>query len=559
MRSLRFKKIKLENFRSWEHLELPLEGNGAALIVGKNGSGKTSIFSALVWALFGRNLQGISPGNLVRRKAFRCRVTVELQSPEEKEVTLYRERKHGRERVVIKDGSGERLFTKQEFTAVSSRYLGINWKSFCNVVFIGNGVNRFFLMLTDGEKKSLLEELLHTDRFQESQSVAARRIRYLEGKEQQIKGKISVIKSSLERLQQELEQAKSVGISRLEEEILRIHEKIQKLNTSLGNTEQLETWESEFYSCSQDAEKHEELLASLVFQFSSIESQIYRIRSMGGGVCPECRRGLSVHESKVLVKEKRSQLETIDKSIVSAKDKVSDLREKLKEISSRIENIARIASKRENLLHEMESLRKEREHLSLGCQRVVRNQQKYYSRALEKYKNNLGRIAKVLPYFDFWVEGFGPKGIRADFLRGFLPWLEERSNTYLAYFSDPFRLGFSLKRGSFETRITSKRLGMMQYPELSAGERRRLDLAVSLALRDITEDARGMTTNLQVLDEVIEGLDADGAEQFSEMLRIASVGRMTFLISHNDQLAGGFDRCFEAEKKNGNSILSHRR
>ena len=68
-----------------------------------------------------------------------------------------------------------------------------------------------------------------------------------------------------------------------------------------------------------------------------------------------------------------------------------------------------------------------------------------------------------------------------------------------------------------------------------------------------------MTTNLQVLDEVIEGLDADGAEQFSEMLRIASVGRMTFLISHNDQLAGGFDRCFEAEKKNGNSILSHRR
>lgn len=546
MRSLRFKKIKLENFRSWEHLELSLEGNGTALIVGKNGSGKTSIFSALVWALWGRNLQGISPNNLVNRKASWCRVTVEFQTIDGEEITLCRERKRERDRVFV----GEKILTRQEFMPVCSRYLGMDWKSFCNVVFIGNGVNRFFLMLTDGEKKSLLEDLLHTDRFQESQSAAARRIRYLEGKEHQIEGKVSVIRSSLERLQQEMEQAKSVGIARVKENILQLHKKVQQLSISLENQEQLEIYESELTSYSRDIDRHSELLASLVFQVSSIESQISRIHSMRGGVCPECRRELSEQESKSLVREKRIQLSALDKSVVSEKDKIFDLREKLKEISSKIENVARISSKREDLLREMESLRKERERLSLGYRRIIKNQRRYYLDALERCQSNLSKIARITPYFDFWEESFGPKGIRADFLKGLLPWLEERSNAYLAYFSDLFRLDFSLKWGSFETSIISKRLGAMQYQELSAGERRRLDLAVSLALRDITEHARGMTSNLQVLDEVVEGLDADGAEQFAEMLRVASVGRRTFVISHNDQLAGGFDSVFHVEKKN---------
>ena len=54
---IEFKKIIIEGFCSIGTLELPLNNNGITSIKGANGLGKTTIFSALVWVLYGKTLK----------------------------------------------------------------------------------------------------------------------------------------------------------------------------------------------------------------------------------------------------------------------------------------------------------------------------------------------------------------------------------------------------------------------------------------------------------------------------------------------------------------------
>ena len=69
---LHFDKIILNNFISFRHAEIDLTGSYCTLVTGKNncnrdgaksnGSGKSSIFNALCYALTGETVQGVSSG-----------------------------------------------------------------------------------------------------------------------------------------------------------------------------------------------------------------------------------------------------------------------------------------------------------------------------------------------------------------------------------------------------------------------------------------------------------------------------------------------------------------
>ena len=76
MRPLR---LDLENFLSYrEATTIDLSDVGAAVIVGQNGAGKTSIVEAMAWALFGRG-RGRGPDDFVSAGATVCRVTFEFE------------------------------------------------------------------------------------------------------------------------------------------------------------------------------------------------------------------------------------------------------------------------------------------------------------------------------------------------------------------------------------------------------------------------------------------------------------------------------------------------
>ena len=63
MTDIQIKQLRLENFKCHRHLVLDL-GGGNASIYGDNASGKTSIYDALTWLLFGKDSQGNGEKNI---------------------------------------------------------------------------------------------------------------------------------------------------------------------------------------------------------------------------------------------------------------------------------------------------------------------------------------------------------------------------------------------------------------------------------------------------------------------------------------------------------------
>ena len=55
MKTIKLTKLKLQNFKGIKALEIELKDQ--TIIEGKNGSGKTSVFDAYTFLLFGKNSQ----------------------------------------------------------------------------------------------------------------------------------------------------------------------------------------------------------------------------------------------------------------------------------------------------------------------------------------------------------------------------------------------------------------------------------------------------------------------------------------------------------------------
>ena len=105
------------------------------------------------------------------------------------------------------------------------------------------------------------------------------------------------------------------------------------------------------------------------------------------------------------------------------------------------------------------------------------------------------------------------------------------TNSYLAELSDGrFELLFVLVNDKLNVVIVDNGKEI-DITALSAGELCRVTTATLLAIRKLMQTLSNSRTNLLVLDETVENLDAEGKEKLIEVL-LKEENLNTFLISH---------------------------
>ena len=159
---------------------------------------------------------------------------------------------------------------------------------------------------------------------------------------------------------------------------------------------------------------------------------------------------------------------------------------------------------------------------------------------------------------------FSDKGIKSHVLDLVTPTLNEGVNKYLGVltggainveFSTQSKKADGTLSDKFDISVTYNG-DVMSYNALSSGEKRRVDVAISLALQDMVIQRYGADVNLLAYDELFESLDATGSENVIELLksRIEKVGTI-IVVSHNEDLKPLFDNSLEVIKKDGVSTL----
>jgi hypothetical protein len=140
-------------------------------------------------------------------------------------------------------------------------------------------------------------------------------------------------------------------------------------------------------------------------------------------------------------------------------------------------------------------------------------------------------------------------GIKSRIIKNYIPVINETINKYLTQMN--FFVNFNLNEEFNET-IKSRHRDVFTYPSFSEGEKKKIDLALLFAWRAIASAKNSITTNLLILDEILDGsLDDQATDSFLDIMGTSKSGTNTFIISHKPKevLQDKFDRCLQFVKR----------
>lgn len=317
--------------------------------------------------------------------------------------------------------------------------------------------------------------------------------------------------------------------------------------------------------------------------------------SDAGEECLYC--GALVAEDRVITKrgdidfeviDKRRSIKTLEKKIISltkcydAKgveidEVVSLIKEVLFNLAEEQQHIfslkvaqEKLKSKLEYAVARAETYLEHIEHIELEenpyefLVEKVKSSIKKKKKKIKDIEDAVTALEKEVEYYTFWKEGFSRGGIRSYLLDKIIPFLTERANHYLAILTDggiqvKFNARKQLANGEWRENFNVEVLNANAadtYEGNSGGEKRRIDLAISLAINDFIASRSGKRFNILLLDEVFENIDETGVYYVVKVLEELAKNRSSvFVITHHDSLASYFSETIKLSRKDGVSYI----
>ena len=125
------------------------------------------------------------------------------------------------------------------------------------------------------------------------------------------------------------------------------------------------------------------------------------------------------------------------------------------------------------------------------------------------------------------------RDFRGYLLTNVINYISDRAKFYSMQVFGNDNIGFQLAGNAIEISFDNK-----EYSNLSGGEKQRVDLIIQLSIRDMLCKFMGFSSNIIVLDEFIDGLDAKGCEQILGLIanNLTDVGTV-YIITHHSSVA----------------------
>ena len=182
----------------------------------------------------------------------------------------------------------------------------------------------------------------------------------------------------------------------------------------------------------------------------------------------------------------------------------------------------------------------------------------------QEYVDEIEKLDIELEKLRFWEKAFSNEGIKSKLLDNVTPYLNKQANRYLQKLSsDHIEVKFTtqtvLKSGEIREKFNIEIINMdggMSYASNSSGEKKRIDIAIQLALQSLVASRSSKQMNILILDEIFDALDDSGIANVMNLLDELSQSVSSILvITHNEELASLLPNTITVEKTNGLSKL----
>ena len=569
---IKFKNIRYKNFLSSGNnfTDIQLDRNPSTLIIGENGAGKSTMLDALTFSLFGKPFRNINKPQLIN-------------SINERGAVVECEFDIGQKHFLVRRGIKPNLFEIevdgkqleqnanvrdfQEF--LEKQILKLNYKSFTQIVVLGNSSFVPFMQLKTNDRRAIIEDLLdiqifstmngllknyisdnktNLDKNSNSKSLVEQKIELKKEYVDQLKAKTKTLidKNRQEVLDNETEKTKiRTQVEEINKSIQTFLKEIEDLPTVETDRAKLDKYSTTIeHKCSQE-QKHISFYAS-------------------NDDCPTCKQHIEADFKQQAISEANKKWTEYKQALEEIEEKDTLLKRRYETIQQTQQQIQSLQTEVQKKYSSLDAIEQYIKKIEISIKEIEND-----SGDIKKEKDDLKQLDEDLQNifsqrteliseretYEVAKEILKDEGIKSRIIKQYLPIMNKLINKYLQEMD--FFVSFNLDE-SFEETIKSRYRDDFTYASFSEGEKMRIDLALLFTWRSIAKLKNSTNTNLLILDEVFDSsLDTDGTDAFLKIMYEMGHSTNMFVISHKgDQLYDKFKSVIKFEKKKNFSVIT---
>jgi len=558
-----FKTLKWRNFLSTGNsfTEIQLDKSNTTLIVGENGSGKSTMLDALSFALYNKPFRKINKPQLlnsINKKELVVEVEFYIGSASYKIV-------RGIKPTVFEVYKNDNLLnqnaeSKDYQEILETQILKLNHKSFCQVVVLGSASFTPFMQLAAQARREVIEDLLDIQIFSTMNSLLKEDMADNTMSLKQAEYNYSLTTNAIEMqnlLASKMRDNTTEQIEKINKEILLTDAalemetfKIVEIDTDIGNL--LRSIDDE----TKIRNKYQKLLIleqQLIDKIRKLKADIIFFDDHDN--CPTCKQVIQNDFKCETVDDKTKNIEEVQYGLDQLKEELMNLSNEIKQIDSikkditnhKIEQAAHINTANGHKSYIIK-LNKNKEELNKKTddpvsEETIKQLEIQLQNNIEE-KNELARAKDSLQIASLILKD---SGIKARIIKQYVPVINKLINKYLSAMD--FFVQFELDE-TFNEKIKSRFRDEFSYASFSEGEKMRINLAILFTWRAVAKMRNSASTNILIMDEVMDSsLDVNGTNEFMKILLSLTSDTNTFIISHKtDQLFDKFNQVIKFEK-----------
>jgi DNA repair exonuclease SbcCD ATPase subunit len=552
-----FKNIRWKNLLSTgnQFTEIQLNKTSTTLIVGENGSGKSTVLDALCFGLFSKPFRRINRPQLINSindGGLLVEIEFEVGSKS------YMVRRGIKKNIFEIFVDGQRLNqdakTQDQQEYLEKTILKLNYKSFTQIVLLGANHYIPFMQLKSVDRRNIIEDLLDIQIFSVMNGLLKYKISENKEESQNIEVNRKLSTGNIETTEgviNDIKKTKKNQIQQNERDIDNNVVEIESLNTKIKEL-------MDSISDDKTAKLLEELQGyqdGIERKMMSSEKEIEFYEQ--NDTCSTCSQELSEEHKTKMIDEHHGLMHKSGTALLELGNKINNLKTRLKDvtniqtsISSHQVQIQAINSYITKLKDQIKEIEDREDDIDEKIQKL-KNLKNELKSCMEKQE----KLSEQKQLYETAMVLLKDTGIKTRIIRQYLPIMNQLINKYLA--SMDFFVSFNLDE-KFEEQIKSRHRDEFTYDSFSEGEKMRIDLALLFTWRTIAKMKNSVNTNLLILDEVFDSsLDASGTDEFLKILNHLTGNQNVFIISHKgDVLFDKFKDIIKFEKyKNFSRIV----
>lgn len=494
---MRFNWLRIKDFMSIESATLPLADRGLVGVLGRNsdtsgagsnGSGKSALWDALQWGLYGAVSRKLDyDAKVIRREQKKAEVEIELVSDSGVWRLLRTQSPKGQSLTLWHDGAELTGIEKKGTQEKINGLIGMDHQTFVVSIIFGQDTFRF-AQATDKEQKAILDRLLGLEVYEKARQQAAAMAKQVSADRLQYSNSLATAKARLEMYRSQIKTSEADLISirqtadrrkaeardamgtlnimagllpekkaELEKALFTISEQRGTVNAERASVTALQ---GQLNALKRKVEDDTARLHVLTDKAQRCEAHIDKLQK--SPICGKCGQAVTPVEQAKQVADADADLTTIASEMVDIQHRLEDPAEgqKIADLEAKIaalfpaaitQRLSVLDANHRNKTAELEKLNaEERAIISKKAQYQAvldtpfDDQAAALTKQIDAAKGEIEKLTGEIENFDamiktkdttladieFWDKAFGPSGIRSYILDSVVPYLTNRAQHY---------------------------------------------------------------------------------------------------------------------------------